>query len=176
MTNLLEWSHSQLNRIDLKPEHFFIGEIITETFALLHNNAVQKSIILSNLLPEDMTVLAERTMLSTVFRNLISNAIKFTNTGGKIEIYTLPQKDFIEFIVSDNGVGMEKEISDKLFRMDTTITTQGTQNEIGSGLGLILCKEFVEKQGGKIWVESQPGYGSKFHFTLPAENHEDLDK
>jgi len=100
-------------------------------------------------------------------RNLISNAIKFTHPNGKIEVTALQDDNFIAIAVSDNGVGMKDETRKKLFDISTNITTRGTANEKGSGLGLILCKEFVEKHGGKIWVESQCGIGSQFYFTLP---------
>jgi signal transduction histidine kinase len=106
-------------------------------------------------------------MIKTVLRNLISNAIKFTNSKGKIDLTALQNNNFIEIAVSDNGVGMSNETRKKLFDISTNITTKGTANEKGSGLGLILCKEFVEKHGGKIWIESEEGKGSDFKFTLP---------
>ncbi len=105
-------------------------------------------------------------MISTVLRNLISNAIKFTYPGGRIDIF-VDHKDK-EFIVSvcDNGVGMTEETTDRLFRIDNNISFKGAMNEKGTGLGLILCKEFVEKHGGKVWVDSLPGNGGNIHFTL----------
>ena len=106
-------------------------------------------------------------MLNTVLRNLIQNAIKFTDTGGKIEIHAVSEKNQIQITVADNGIGMNEETLNKLFRIDTAISRSGTANETGSGLGLILCKEFIEKHEGKIWVESEEGIGSKFVFTLP---------
>jgi signal transduction histidine kinase len=107
-------------------------------------------------------------MLKTVLRNLISNSIKFTNTNGRIDVYALQKQNAIEITVKDNGVGINEIIRDKLFKIDKTATTRGTADEKGSGLGLALCKEFVEKHGGKIWVESELGKGSNFKFTLPV--------
>jgi signal transduction histidine kinase len=102
-----------------------------------------------------------------VLINLISNSIKFTNTKGKIDVYATQKQNVIEITVSDNGVGMSEDIQDKLFKIDKNATTLGTENENGSGLGLILCKEYVEKHGGQIWVESEVGKGSAFKFSLP---------
>jgi signal transduction histidine kinase len=109
-------------------------------------------------------------MLKTVLRNLISNSIKFTNLNGKITINAVQKHNNIEITVSDNGIGMNEETKKKLFKIDTNITTPGTASEIGSGLGLILCKEFIEKQGGEIWVESELSKGSDFKFTFPINS------
>ena len=106
-------------------------------------------------------------MVNTIIRNLLTNALKFTDKGGIINITAIRQDDFTEITVSDTGVGMNNKTLEDLFKLDATHSTTGTENETGTGLGLILCKEFVEKHGGKIWVESEPGAGSKFHFTLP---------
>jgi two-component system, sensor histidine kinase and response regulator len=106
-------------------------------------------------------------MLKTILRNLISNAIKYTHSNGEITISAVQNQNNIEITVSDNGVGMSEETRNKLFEIDTNITTTGTANEKGSGLGLILCKEFVEKHGGEIWVKSELGKGSAFTFSLP---------
>jgi len=110
-------------------------------------------------------------MIGTVLRNLISNAIKFTNSGGTIVISAEQKPDELLVTVSDNGVGIKNDTIEKLFRIDENNSTAGTQNEEGTGLGLILCKEFVEKHGGKIWVESEVGKGSKFYFTIPKEKN-----
>ena len=126
-----------------------------------------KNIILSSSFSENLTFLADKNMIITILRNLISNAIKFTNNNGKVEIRTRKKKKQIEFSVSDNGIGITKENLDKLFRIDVSLSTRGTQNEKGSGLGLFLCKDFVEKHNGKICVESEQGKGSIFKFTLP---------
>ena len=106
-------------------------------------------------------------MVSTILRNLISNAIKFTNVGGKIAISTKQASIGLEISVLDNGVGMDEESISKLFRIDENHSTLGTQKEKGTGLGLLLCKEFVDKHGGQIWVESKPEIGTKISFTIP---------
>ena len=109
-------------------------------------------------------------MLKTILRNLISNAIKFTHRNGKVEVLTSSRENEVEIAVSDNGIGMTKDILSNLFRIDADHSTRGTENEEGTGLGLFLCKEFVEKHGGRIWVESDPGKGSVFRFVLPEAN------
>ena len=106
-------------------------------------------------------------MLSTILRNLISNAIKFTHKGGRIVIGAEPKHDELIVSVSDNGVGIDTKIIAKLFRLGESISTTGTQRETGSGLGLVLCNEFIEKHGGKIWIESELGKGTSVHFTVP---------
>jgi signal transduction histidine kinase len=110
-------------------------------------------------------------MVSGIIRNLISNGIKFTKEGGSITVSNTYDNtnNFIVVCISDTGIGMSKELIEKLFRIDVKITSQGTANEKGTGLGLIICKEFAEMNGGKIWVESQPGLGSKFYFSLPVK-------
>jgi signal transduction histidine kinase len=106
-------------------------------------------------------------MINTILRNLLSNAIKFTPENGAITLESNVKSSEVEISVSDTGVGISEEDCKLLFNISTTISTKGTSNETGTGLGLIICKEFVEKQGGKIWVESEPGKGSRFIFTLP---------
>ena len=106
-------------------------------------------------------------MLKTVLRNLISNAIKFTKSGGDVNVFVISKHNKVEISISDNGVGINDETRKKLFDASINLTSWGTANEKGSGLGLVLCKEFVEKLGGNIWVESEEGKGSDFKFTLP---------
>jgi signal transduction histidine kinase len=110
---------------------------------------------------------ADKNMVSTVIRNLMTNAVKFTSDGGEIKISTEQKNGKVQVTVSDTGIGISRENKNKLFRIDTFYRTHGTDNEKGTGLGLILCQEFIEKLGGKIWVESELTKGSQFHFTLP---------
>ena len=131
--------------------------------------AIRKNIELKRFIPDDLVIVADRNMIKTVLRNLISNAIKFTPKNGKVGVNALTNDKYIEIAVSDNGIGMTKEIISKLFRIDSNHLTRGTENEKGTGLGLFLCKEFVEKHGGKIWVESEPGKGSIFKLFLPLD-------
>ncbi len=167
LLNLLEWSRSQTGRIAFNPETIDIGELINEVAELLDDAARQKSITISRLNLQDNTVFADKAMIGTILRNLISNAVKFTNPGGEIVISAEQKHDELILIVSDSGVGIKKEAIDKLFRIEASYSTMGTQNEQGTGLGLILCKEFIEKHGGKIWAESEVGKGSRFYFTIP---------
>jgi len=167
LDNLLAWAKSQTGQIDFKPENLHLQPIIQEIVVVYNASAAQKNIVL-NYKPDDIVAYADPNMLKTVLRNLVSNAIKLIDSGGKIDINAVSDQNQTEISISDNGVGMNEETRNKLFRIDTTLTTKGTANESGSGLGLILCKEFVEKHQGKIWVESEIGKGSSFHFTIPC--------
>ncbi len=177
LTNLMEWARMQTGRIVCKPEYFDMVNCINKEALLLNFIAWQKSINIKNNLPHEMTVFADKDMISTVLRNLISNAIKFTMPGGEIVISALEKQNKIIFSVSDSGVGISKNSIEKLFQIDQSYSTPDTNKNTGTGLGLILCKEFVEKNKGKIWVESDEGKGSTFFFTLPynAEQQEKKD-
>ena len=167
LDNLLNWAKSQTGELSFKPEKIVLSEIILEIIELKTSLAQAKNISL-NYHPLNKTeVFADVNMLRTILRNLVSNAIKFTNTGGCINISAMSKQKYVEITVSDNGIGINKEMSNKLFDKANHITTDGTENEKGSGLGLKLCKEFVEKNGGNIWIESEEGKGSNFKFTLP---------
>ena len=166
LMNLMEWSRSQTGRIEFNPENCKIVNCINETTLFYNDIAIQKSITIKNILPPKASVFADKAMLNTVLRNLVSNAIKFTHPGGEIIISAEKKQNEIIFSVSDSGVGISKSNIEKLFRIDNNYSTPGTQKEKGTGLGLILCKEFIEKHGGKIWVESEEGTGSTFYFTL----------
>ena len=167
LMNLLEWSRTQIGRMQFKPENFELVNLIGENIMLFDVIAGQKAITINKVSPHEITVFADKPMISTVLRNLISNAIKFTRKGGKINISAEKRATEILVSVSDNGIGITPERLEKLFRIDENNSTSGTNNEKGTGLGLILCKEFVENHGGKIWVESEEGKGSAFYFTLP---------
>lgn len=167
LMNLLEWSRSQSGKIEFSPKPIEIDTLIDEVVTLLNDSAKQKSITISRNTIQNILVYADKPMIGTILRNLISNAVKFTNPGGEIVISTEQKPDELMVIVSDNGVGMKKGVIEKLFRIDENHSTEGTQHEKGTGLGLILCKEFIEKHGGKIWAESEVSKGSKFYFTIP---------
>jgi signal transduction histidine kinase len=121
-----------------------------------------------NTIDQNLIVKADKDMITLVMRNLISNAIKFTNDGGKIMVVSNKKDGYVDISVEDNGVGISKEDISKLFRIDVQFTNPGTQNEPGTGLGLILCKEFIQKNEGRIWAESDLNKGSKFYFSLPV--------
>ena len=167
LDNLLNWAKSQSGRIIFNPKKIIFSNVILEIIKLKKSLAKAKNISLNYFSSDEIEVYADENMLRTVLRNLISNAIKFTQFGGNIRVYAILKQDRVEITVSDSGVGINEEVRNKLFSLETNETTIGTANEKGSGLGLILCKEFVEKHGGKIWVESEEGKGSDFKFTLP---------
>lgn len=167
LANLLEWSRTQTGRIEFNPEYFEFVTIMNEEVDLLNDSAHQKSILISTKLPHDITIVADKAMLKTILRNLLSNAIKFTNPGGEIIISTQQKDQELIVSVADNGVGIIKEFRDKLFRIDYSYSTLGTNKETGTGLGLLLCKEFIEKHRGAIWVERNEPKGCIFNFSLP---------
>ena len=170
LNNLLEWSRSQTGNIEFTPESFDISALIKESKGLLCTQAQNKRISILDDSNLSARVTAHRQSLSTVVRNLISNSIKFTPEGGLIKLATKQKKDHVVVSIADTGVGKSQEEIDKLFRIDSKHTTKGTADEKGTGLGLILCKDFVEKNGGRLWVESEEGKGSVFYFTVPSAN------
>ena len=167
LENLLDWAKMQQGSFPFEPEKILLNDIIKNEIEGLKNNSDQKKIMLVEDLTVDYYVIADEKMLSNIIRNLISNSIKFTSENGKININASLKDNQVEVSVSDTGIGIKKENIEKLFKIETNITTRGTENEKGSGLGLLLCKEFVEKHEGRIWVESKVGKGSIFYFTLP---------
>jgi signal transduction histidine kinase len=141
--------------------------VTRETFNFIEGAALKKNITIRLQIDPDLYVEADENMLKTILRNLLSNAIKFTRENGSISIISSLTSDYVEVCVSDSGVGIPEEKIPLLFNIATNISTRGTSQETGTGLGLILCKEFVEKHNGKIWVETKVGIGSQFKFTLP---------
>lgn len=166
LENLLTWARIQQGRIAPSLRQISIWPIAAQNVKLLTPNASQKQITLNNLVPQEFSVSADFDMLNTVVRNLLANAIKFTNTGGTVAIAAIPDGDMVKVVVSDTGIGIPVEKLSNLFRIDAKYQRAGTAGEKGTGLGLILCKEFVEKQGGHIWAESEVGKGSTFALTL----------
>ncbi|MEK7718164.1 MAG: ATP-binding protein [Bacteroidota bacterium] len=167
LMNLMEWSRSQTGRMEFSPQYLDIDVLINDATELLSDVAHQKLIAISRELPQNIRVFADKAMIGTLLRNLISNAIKFTYPGGSIVVSAEQKQDELKVTISDNGIGINADAMGKLFRIEESYSTKGTQNEQGTGLGLILCKEFIEKHGGKIWAESEVGKGSKFSFTIP---------
>ncbi|MCF8241763.1 MAG: PAS domain S-box protein [Melioribacteraceae bacterium] len=169
--NLLEWSRIQTNRFEFKPAYHKLVPIINELMELYEPIAREKGITLENQITTDLEVYCDKNMLEVVLRNLTSNAIKYTKRGGNIWLsWEDTNANHIIINVVDNGVGIEKNRIDKLFILGTNTSTQGTNNEEGTGLGLILCKEFIEKNDGEIWFRSDEGEGSMFSFTIPRRN------
>lgn len=167
LENLLQWSLLQTGRTVLRAKSGNIAELIHENIELLKGNAIQKKIDLKWINPMDCYAFFDRNMITTVIRNLISNAIKFTPENGRIIVEVTADPEKYKVSVQDNGVGISDNDIAKLFRIDSNPSTIGTSQEQGTGLGLILCRDFVEKNGGKIAVESEVGKGSRFYFTVP---------
>ncbi len=167
LDNLLEWANSQRGKLTFTPVQVILKELVKDEFVMLDDMAIGKNIELRNNVNDLITVVADKNMLRTILRNLITNAVKFTHRDGKVEVDAIVYPGHVEVTVSDNGIGMPKVTMAKLFRIDANLSTRGTENEKGTGLGLFLCKEFVEKHGGKIWVVSEENKGSVFHFILP---------
>lgn len=170
LENLLEWSSIQTGRLQAKLESVYLKKIIEDIEPLFFDAVKKKNIKLIFDKTIDVAIFVDLDMIRTVLRNLISNAIKFTNLGGEITVYIKKYSDSCEVVVADNGIGIDPVDIDKIFRIDSIISKLGTANEIGTGLGLSLCKEFIEKNNGKIRVESQLGKGSRFIVTLPLNS------
>jgi PAS domain S-box-containing protein len=168
LENLLQWSRMQQGLIPFDPEVIQLLPVVDECMAIMLEPAKNKGIDLTSNIPVDLKVFADNNMLQAVIRNLVSNAVKFTPKGGKVNISAKSTGvKRVEISVKDSGIGMSQTMVDKLFRLDVKTNRQGTEGEPSTGLGLLLCKEFVEKQDGKIWVESTEGVGSTFYFTIP---------
>lgn len=170
LEDILTWGRANSGKIPYEPQKLNLKTICNEVVEYLQFTANTKAITINCYIENETPIFADKNMLNTVLRNLVSNAIKFTNTGGKIDIYAEQNQFEHTITVSDNGVGIEPEILSKLFDISEKVTTEGTENESGTGLGLLLCKEFIDKHKGKIWVESKAGKGSKFIFTIPLSN------
>ncbi len=166
--DILMWARAHSGKIPFRKQILDFGDICTDILETLHPNAEEKNIRTSYNPANGIHVFADIDMVKTVLRNLVSNAIKFTNCGGEIHIHAVENSENVTISVSDNGIGMPPENLAKLFNISEVLTTKGTAEEKGTGLGLIICKEFIEKHGGTIWVESVVGKGSTFKFTLPC--------
>jgi signal transduction histidine kinase len=167
LEDLLMWTRSQSGKMPFEPAKIRLSGILQDVIAEMKFSADNKQIEIILKAPEKTIVFADLEMVKTVIRNLVSNAIKFTKSGGKVTISAKRTKNQVCIIVSDNGIGIQPEVLNKLFDISQITTTRGTSNEGGTGLGLLLCKDFVEKHNGKIWVESEMGKGSTFSFSLP---------
>ena len=169
LQNLLEWSRSQTGNIKIEAIEFDAAEVIAENVDILEGQADNKQIKIENGVQEKTVCYADVNMISTVFRNIISNALKFTHKKGKIEIGVAKTPSHNEFFVKDNGIGMNEDTLSKLFKITEKVKRNGTANEEGTGLGLILCKEFIEKNKGSIRVESTVNEGTSFYITVPIK-------
>lgn len=167
LEDLLIWARLQSGKTSYEPQKLVLSDICVDIVEFFKPAANAKNITINHSTEKMIGMCADINMLKTVLRNLVSNAIKFTKPGGRIDIYVGKTKTNITISVADNGIGIAPEALNKLFNVSQTLTTTGTVNEKGTGLGLFLCDEFVRKHGGKIWVESELGKGSSFKFMLP---------
>ncbi|MBK6966868.1 MAG: hybrid sensor histidine kinase/response regulator [Bacteroidales bacterium] len=166
--NLLNWAKLQNSTLEYKPLKIHLKEEVRKSTDVLAMNSVKKGIQFSSSISDSVYIAADPDMLRIIFHNLLGNAIKFSHSGGTIQISCTTDQDLITLGITDMGVGMTQSQTENLFKPGNYISTSGTANEPGSGLGLILCKEMIEKMGGKIGVESEYGTGSTFWFSLPA--------
>ncbi|HYX09772.1 MAG TPA: PAS domain S-box protein [Bacteroidales bacterium] len=169
LENLLDWARSQLGRLELRKERINLPTVVQEVTSALAMHAFQKNISISTDIDQNMYVVGDTYVLQTILRNLLSNAIKFTGEDGTVRIEAYESYNLVNIVVKDTGIGIPVKIQDKLFSLEGIYTTKGTGNERGTGLGLLLCAEFVEKLGGTIRVKSKPGEGSTFNFTVPKK-------
>ncbi|WP_372753714.1 tetratricopeptide repeat protein [Labilibaculum sp.] len=167
LENLLQWAKSQQGKLEFHPSQFDLYEIIETNLKIFKSKTIDKSVQLNSQVAQNTFVYGDRNMIDSLVRNLISNALKYTLKGGNILISSKLENNQVYLSVKDSGIGISKENQKKLFQLDSNFTTTGTNDENGSGLGLLLCKEFIDKNGGQIWVESEKNKGSKFVFTLP---------
>jgi PAS domain S-box-containing protein len=169
LNNLLEWARMQQGTTRYEPASLALLPLATATLNPLTDIAHKKGIEMRIHIPEEMQLFADENMLSSILRNLASNAVKFTNAGGRVSIWARhTEGGAIEIVVKDSGIGMNAEMVSKLFKLDGNISRKGTAGEPSTGLGLLLCKDFIGKHGGEIWAESEEGIGSTFYFTLPS--------
>jgi len=164
----LEWSQIQKGSVSFLPTKTQLRSLFDESITLLRESAKTKEIEIVLNISESLEIVADMNMLQTIIRNLVSNAIKFTQKGGQVSLAAKYNNDnCIEISIKDTGIGMSQNIIDDLFRIDIQTVRKGTEGELSTGLGLLLCKEFVEKHGGKIWIESMVGVGTTFNFSIP---------
>lgn len=168
LENLLEWSRMEQGSIPFRPEVKELGPLVNESISMFVDSARTKSITIETDIPADLKVFTDSHYMLSVLRNLISNALKFTPRGGIVNVKALASEDAIEVIVRDSGIGMSPELLSNIFKIDAPTSRKGTEGEASSGLGLILCKSFIEKHNGTIWADSEVGAGTTFHFTIPV--------
>lgn len=166
---LLNWSRLQAGKIVVQKSYLNLFELVNRINNLLSPNFSNKNITFHNRINPNQIIYADEDLIYLLIQNLVSNAIKFTNENGKIEINSIDNLDSVQISVSDNGIGIKPESFDKIFRIETHYTTRGTKNEKGNGFGLALCKEIVTKHGGKIWFESELNKGTTFYCTIPTK-------
>ena len=169
--NLVQWSKLQRNKLEFQPETAKLKGEVNYIFDLMKENAEKKNIVFMNKVGDDVNIFADKTMFHSIMQNLVSNAVKFTAKGGRVVVEASAKKDCTEIIIADTGIGIKKENLDKLFRFEKTFSTKGTENELGSGLGLVLVKELIDKHNGNIKVSSVEGKGTAVFVELPFNSN-----
>lgn len=171
LQNLLDWAQLKKGSFDFTPEEFSLSATVSASIEQINKRAIQKGITILSDVPENQKIFVDERMINSILGNLLSNAVKFTAKGGSVSIKSKTNSTgMVEIAVEDTGIGMSERIVDKLFKIDEKAGRKGTDGELSTGLGLLLCKEFVEKNGGKIWAESEEGKGSCFMFTIPSSS------
>ena len=168
MENLLDWSKAQGENIRFNTEVFDLYSTAENVITLLEINAYQKNVELKSIIPKPCMINGDKTMVGSILRNLLDNALKFTPSGGQIEVFAKTKGKIVEVWVRDTGIGMESDEADSLFLGDSHASTEGTDHENGTGLGLFICRDFVEMHGGTIWAESRQGSGTTVKFKIPS--------
>ncbi len=167
LENLLEWAQMQRGLIPFNPQLLSLNDTVNECIGLVNETARKKSIDITHNIDTNIKLFADSNMIQTVIRNLVSNAIKFTSKGGKINVFAEINEEHLEISIKDSGIGMSPLLLENLFRIDAKNNREGTEGELSTGLGLILCKDFIEKHNGSIWAKSEVGIGSTFTFSIP---------
>lgn len=169
LKNLLDWAQTQNGKMSFNPVTLNLSEVISQSMGFIMKRCELKEITITKSIPKTQRVYADEAMLNSILANLLSNAFKFTNRGGKIIIRTKPtENDMVEISIKDNGIGMPTALINKLFKIEEKVGRLGTEGEESTGLGLLLCKEFVEKHGGRFWLDAEENKGSTFYFTIPT--------
>jgi signal transduction histidine kinase len=170
--NLLEWSRMQRELTTFEPVSFILMPKINEILLIILDSATKKEISVNYTIPENLVVFADENMLASIIRNLVTNAIKFTPKQGNITVSAqLKGENFVEISVTDTGIGMNKKMIENLFILDVNTNRKGTDGELSTGLGLMICRDFIEKHGGRLVIKSEAGRGSTFSFILPGRAH-----
>ena len=167
MENILTWARAEQGKLPFEPIKLDLQKICEEISSYMQSVAISKNIKIKTEVNQDINLTADKEMITTIIRNLISNGLKFTKSGGEITVSAKKEKGKTIITVADTGIGIPKNIISTLFKMTDVLSTDGTANEKGTGIGLLICKEFVDKHGGNIWVESELNVGTKFSFSIP---------
>jgi signal transduction histidine kinase len=169
LENLLEWTRMEQNLVPFEPKEYPLEPAVSESIITFNSIAEKKEISINIQIPSDLILFSDKNMFQAVIRNIVLNAIKFTPKKGSVHIHAFENPTNVTITIKDSGIGMHQDLINDLFKTDTKNNRVGTENEPSTGLGLVLCKEFVEKHNGQIWAESEEGKGSTFHISFPKK-------